>query len=312
MNELFILRNIYLSDMLRIYYQCLRNSLLAKLRGNTGYPFTTCKNALEACNYDLKKAEEWLKEQALKLGWNKAYKLAGRKTFQGLVAVTTNQKSGTMVEVNCETDFVARNSLFRKFVSNITEMCFSVAKEQNHFENAIAKTYFNSEEIKKFKGLDGESVENEIALLISQVGEKILIRRALCLNVSDNLLIAGSTHPILSENQSILMGNYGSLLVYKSTTDDEKIPFIAKQLCQHIIGKKPERIGEIDKDQPKENVDNEECMIHQEFLMETELPVSQVLQETGISLIEFARFERGEDLEEEEINITPKISKLQL
>lgn len=97
------------------------------------------KFKIKLINFEFLKAEEWLKEQALKLGWNKAYKLAGRKTFQGLVAVTTNQKSGTMVEVNCETDFVARNSLFRKFVSNITEMCFSVAKEQNHFENAIAK-----------------------------------------------------------------------------------------------------------------------------------------------------------------------------
>lgn len=89
--------------------------------------------------HEFHQAEEWLKEQALALGWAKAAKVAGRSTLQGLIAVTTDPKTAAMIEVNCETDFVAKNSAFQDVVVKAANACFAIAKEQTNFSDSIAK-----------------------------------------------------------------------------------------------------------------------------------------------------------------------------
>lgn len=84
-------------------------------------------------------ARIWLNEQALALGWAKAFKLKDRSALQGLIAVTTDKKSATLVEVNCETDFVARNDVFQKLAFNVASACFTLAKEQTDFNDSVAK-----------------------------------------------------------------------------------------------------------------------------------------------------------------------------
>lgn len=76
------------------------------------------------------KAERWLREQAQALGWSKATKLEGRQTTQGLVGVAFSKQIAAMVEVNCETDFVARNGTFQETVHDVAETCLKFAKTQ--------------------------------------------------------------------------------------------------------------------------------------------------------------------------------------
>lgn len=85
-----------------------------------------------------------MKEQALALGWAKAAKVAGRSTLQGLIAVTTDPKTAAMVEVNCETDFVAKNSAFQDAVVKAANACFEVAKNQSNFTDSIARVIINT------------------------------------------------------------------------------------------------------------------------------------------------------------------------
>lgn len=103
----------------------LNKSSLSTLRKRTGYTFANCKRALEQFGDDLQKAEAWLRDQAQKEGWAKATKLQDRVAVQGLVGVKYKPEDGigVLVEVNCETDFVARNAKFQELVSTIAECC---------------------------------------------------------------------------------------------------------------------------------------------------------------------------------------------
>lgn len=114
------------------YLCAIEKSALAALRKKTGYTFANCKKALELHNNDLTKAEQWLTQQAQALGWSKATKLEGRSTKQGLVGVLVRNNISAMVEVNCETDFVARNEHFQKFVENAS---IAVTKHAENFES---------------------------------------------------------------------------------------------------------------------------------------------------------------------------------
>lgn len=85
-------------------------------------------------------------------------------------------------------------------------------------------------------GLEGRKLEDEVAIAVSQLGENIQLRRASCINLTDDLLVAVGTHPNVAERDSVNMGKYGSFLVYKAKEDNENTELIAKNLCQHIIG----------------------------------------------------------------------------
>jgi Elongation factor TS len=105
--------------------QAVDKSALAILRKKTGYTFSNCKKALEECGADLPKAEAWLKAQAQTLGWAKASQLQDRVVAQGLVGLKYSPEDGTgvLVEINCETDFVARNAKFHELVANVADAC---------------------------------------------------------------------------------------------------------------------------------------------------------------------------------------------
>jgi elongation factor Ts len=106
-------------------------SALASLRKKTGYSFINCKKALAMFNDDVAQAEQWLHEQAQKEGWTKATKLESRVATQGLVGIVARRKVAAMVEVNCETDFVARNEVFQSLVRDVAKSCL------DSFENRV-------------------------------------------------------------------------------------------------------------------------------------------------------------------------------
>lgn len=114
----------------RICWSQNQKSVLAQLRKKTGYTIANCKKALEMHENDINKAEEWLKQQAQSLGWTKANKLQGRTTSQGLIGVCTQRNHAAIVEVNCETDFVARNKTFHEMVEAACKACMEFAKKE--------------------------------------------------------------------------------------------------------------------------------------------------------------------------------------
>ncbi|KAJ8670548.1 hypothetical protein QAD02_001807 [Eretmocerus hayati] len=285
-----IFRSLSTSNVL---WQSAGKSLLATLRKKTGYTFANCKKALEIHENNLEKAEEWLNEQAQAMGWSKAEKLQGRTTSQGLVAVIVDRCHGALVEVNCETDFVARNDQFHGLAETAAS---AVLKHLVNItsDNAHNKLTLDSDTLRALSANDGKSLADHSALTIGTLGENIGFRRALCMCVPPDVYLAGVSHPAPAESGPISCGKYGALLAFKTTEDHE---LIGKQLCQHIIGMNPTKIGDPDVDEPNANSNNETTLIHQEFLLDASITVRELLTETNTQILDFARFEMGEMIE---------------
>ncbi|XP_014204136.1 elongation factor Ts, mitochondrial [Copidosoma floridanum] len=284
----------YISTNHVLWQSNTKKSLLAELRKKTGYPFINCKKALELHDNDLAKAESWLKEQAQALGWSKAEKLQGRSTSQGLVGVIFNQFHGALVEINCETDFVARNKEFHQLTDTVASAVLkhTIATDSNGMYN---RTVLDADALKALQALDGKSVADHSALAIGTLGENILVRRALCMYVPQDTVLFGYSHPTPTESGSTSFGRYGALVAFKTTDDKETI---GKQLCQHIIGMNPTKIGDPEIDVEKsEDSDNEKILIHQDFLFDSTITVQELLEETNTQILDFARFEMGEVVE---------------
>lgn len=131
------------------------------------------------------------------MGWAKATKLEGRPTAQGLVGVGIAKDKGIMVEVNCETDFVARNNKFRSLVEMVASTCLKYK---------FPAQSLGAEELKAMPADDGSPLADHLALLIGNIGENVSLRRAFCYSVEDGLKISGYTHPAPTEDNPILLG----------------------------------------------------------------------------------------------------------
>ncbi|XP_015610522.1 elongation factor Ts, mitochondrial isoform X2 [Cephus cinctus] len=271
-------------------WQATNKSLLAKLRKKTGYTFTNCKKALELHENNLEKAEQWLNEQAQNLGWSKAAKLQGRPTAQGLIAVIVNKAHGALVEINCETDFVARNKQFHKLTETVA---LAVLKYTTSLtgNDLVNKALLDSEALNALSAPDGKLLADHSALTIGSVGENLAIKRALCMSVQPGVTLAGYSHPASIHPASPALGRYGTLLALKGAENNELLP---NQLCQHIIGMNPLKIGDPQVDQPMANIDDETTLIYQEYLLDPTLNVQQVLIDAQAQVLDFARFEMGE------------------
>jgi elongation factor Ts len=240
-----------------------------------------------------------LKEQAQAMGWSKATKLEGRSTTQGLVGVLVNNNIGTMVEVNCETDFVARNENFQQFVEKASLACAQYISEVDN-TNKITKIGLEMETLRNLKLDDGKTLGDHLALMIGVVGENASLKRAICYKTPEAVRLCGYTHPA-PENPAegkLMIGKYGSIAAFNSNSEKtEEIREIHRKICQHIVGMKPEKIGDAEADKPNEVKDDEKCLIHQEFILDPELTIGEILQEHNIKIIDFQRFECGEKVE---------------
>lgn len=241
----------------------------------------------------------WLKEQAQAMGWSKATKLEGRSTTQGLVGVLVQKNIGTMVEVNCETDFVARNENFQQFIEKASVACAQYISEVDNI-NKITKIGLESESLRNLKLDDGKTLGDHLALMIGTVGENASLKRAICYKTPESIRLCGYTHPA-PESQTdgkLMVGKYGAIAAFNSNSEKtEEILEIHRKICQHIVGMKPEKIGNAEADQPNEVKDEEKCLIHQEFLLDPDMTIGDILQENNIKIIDFQRFECGEKIE---------------
>lgn len=201
-------------------------ALVKELREKTGAGMMDCKRALGETAGDLEGAVDWLRKKGL----SAAAKKAGRLAAEGLVAVTASGGRGAVVEVNAETDFVARNETFQKFVTTAGAIALEVAG--------------NVEKIKlaPFPGT-GRSVGEELTHLVATIGENMALRRAAALSVSPGI-VASYVHNALAPG----LGKIGVLVALDSSAAPEKLLALGRQLAMHVAAANPLAldIGDVD------------------------------------------------------------------
>ncbi|KRZ19802.1 Elongation factor Ts, mitochondrial [Trichinella pseudospiralis] len=248
-----ILRNIF-RKFSTATGAAVSKDMLMKLRKKTSFSFVNCRKALEKFHYDFELAEKWLYETAQKEGWQKAAKLASRKACQGLVATFCEKNLGILVEVNCETDFVAKNEQFQNLVRAVTVSCYEQFQHQSLFPKNEAlfnkckmpSDYLESIEV-NFEN-HRKPVKELMATSMVYFGEKINLRRSTVLTVTDEIFLINYAHPRRStDDEKILLGQYGAIVAFQTANtvlDEEEKKLIGKQLCQHIVGMNPTSIGD--------------------------------------------------------------------
>ena len=189
---------------------------IKRLRQSTGAGFKDCNSAIEEANGDLDKAVEILRVK----GVAKASKKMSREANEGVIALSGDSKKLSVIEVNCETDFVAKNEDFISFVKELSEI--------NLVNNSdIVK-------IKEFKMKNSESVENNLVSIISKIGEKITIGRSKTIS-HNNSINFSYLHTVVKDNLCKL----AVVVSLQTNKTNEKINTFGKQLAMHIAASNP-------------------------------------------------------------------------
>ena len=285
-------------------------SQVKELREKTGAGMMDCKKALTETNGDMEKAMEYLREK----GITKAAKKSGRVAAEGLVEtyISDDKKVGAVVEVNSETDFVAKNADFKNFVLNVAKQVAD--KNPKDVEELLA-------EPAEFE--EGKTVQEALVEKIATIGENLSIRRFKRFETTG--LIASYIHG----------DGKIAVLVNMSKGNDE----VAKDICMQIAAARPEyvRESEVPEERTKKEMEilkiqtmnegkpeaiaekivqgrigkfyEEICLVDQAFVKDPNKKVSQLLAENDADVIEFARFENGEGIEKKEENFAEEVMK---
>ena len=278
-----------------------------KLRELTGVGFKDCKIAIDENNGDIEKSIEYLRKK----GIAKANKKMQRVAADGLVCICEKENNFSIIEVNSETDFVAKNAEFIKFVEEISYI-----------------TMLNSgkmEDILISKMKNKKSVKDNLVTFISKIGEKITIRRSNFFK-SDKLINFSYTHSEIKKN----LGKIGVILSFETTKKKNDLLQFGKQLAMHIAASSPLAIDEKGLDQNtlkkekeiiREELKNngkdnkiidkiatgklnkfvaENTLLNQEWIMEPKKKVKDILKEISgkdkVNIKKFIRFKAGEGI----------------
>uniref|UniRef100_A0A3Q3GQ96 Elongation factor Ts, mitochondrial n=1 Tax=Kryptolebias marmoratus TaxID=37003 RepID=A0A3Q3GQ96_KRYMA len=270
-------------------------TLLIKLRKSTGYTFINCKKALEKFDNDIAQAETWLHEQAQKEGWSKANKLEGRKTKEGLIGLFVGDKVASMVEVNCETDFVARNEKFQQLVKDVTLASLAHLQSKNPNRAGYVKSLLAGDELNKLTVGEGPSLADHVAFTIGRLGENMSVKRAVTVGVPSEWHIGSYVHGSSSGQTEVAMGRYGALVIFQGGKEGEQ-DILGRKLGQHIVGEAPLSLGNMD-DLPCG--ESETRLLPQTFLLDPSRTVAQFLRGQQAQVLDFVRFQCGETSIEE-------------
>jgi len=192
-------------------------AMVKELREKTGAGMMDCKKALAETNGDMEAAIDWLRAK----GIAKADKKSGRTAAEGLIGIASAGTSAVAVEINSETDFVARNDAFQGLVRGVAEVALST---DGSVEAVGAATYPAS----------GKSVSDTIKDAVATIGENMNLRRAALLSVEDGV-VATYVHNAVADN----LGKLGVLVALKSTGNKEALNAIGKQVAMHIAATAP-------------------------------------------------------------------------
>ncbi len=283
-------------------------SVVKELREKTGAGMMDCKKVLTETDGDIEKAIELLRER----GISKAAKKSDRIAAEGIVDayVSEDGKVGALVEVNSETDFVAKNDEFKTFVADVAEQIVKT-------NPADVATLLGQESIK----VSGKTVKEVLTDKIATIGENLTIRR-----------FARFESAGLVEKYIHGDGKIGVLVELENGNDE-----LAKDICMQIAAARPEFL---DKEAvPAERVDKEMeilkaqamnegkpaeiaekmvqgrigkfygeiCLVEQQFVKNPDMKVKQILEEKGAKVLGFARFEKGEGIEKKEENFAEEV-----
>ncbi|XP_072307619.1 elongation factor Ts, mitochondrial [Eucyclogobius newberryi] len=265
-------------------------ALLMKLRKSTGYTFTNCKTALEKFDNDVTQAETWLHEQAKKEGWSKAHKLEGRRAKEGLVGLFVGDNDAVMVEVNCETDFVARNEKFQELVKAVAFATLAHHKNKTQSQGGYVKSLLGGEDLSKLTVAEGVTLADHVAFVIGRLGENMSVRRAVALGVPAHWHLGSYVHAAVPGQAEVAMGRYAALVVFRGGPAGEEAA-LGRKLGQHVVGEAPVALGSED-DLPCG--DSETRLLPQTFLSDPSRTVAQFLRGKQARVLDFVRFECGE------------------
>jgi elongation factor Ts len=301
-------------------------TLVRDLREMSGAGMMDCKKALAENGGDLTAALDWLRKK----GVASASKKAGRVTAEGLVAVAVSGNSGAVIELNSETDFVAKNDQFQALAAQIAKTALGA--------NLTAGSELESTSAAKLVGAE-KSVAEEIVQAIAVIGENMNLRRVAKLSVSDGVVV-DYVHSQVSPS----LGKIGVLVALESTGDKAKLSDLGKQIAMHIAAARPESLNidgvdpqalerekEILREQskssgkPAEIIEKmmegrvrkyyeEVVLLEQLFVIDGKTKISEVVQnlakEIGapVTLTNFVRYALGEGVEKKESNFAEEVA----
>ncbi|HCX3800233.1 TPA: elongation factor Ts [Staphylococcus aureus] len=283
--------------------------LVKELREKTGAGMMDCKKALTETDGDIDKAIDYLREK----GIAKAAKKADRIAAEGLVHVETKGNDAVIVEINSETDFVARNEGFQELVKEIANQVLDTKAET---VEALMETTLPN----------GKSVDERIKEAISTIGEKLSVRRFAIRTKTDNDAFGAYLH---------MGGRIGVLTVVEGSTDEEA----ARDVAMHIAAINPkyvssEQVSEeeinherevlkqqaLNEGKPENIVEKmvegrlrkylqEICAVDQDFVKNPDVTVEAFLKTKGGKLVDFVRYEVGEGMEKREENFADEVKR---
>ena len=249
-----------------------------QLRKSTGAGFKDCNAALKESNGDLDKAAEILRVK----GIAKASKKMSRSATEGVVVTSGDEKKMSLIEVNCETDFVAKNEDFIEFVKELSEL------NNRHSSNI--------EDLKKSMMKNNETVDVNLVALIAKIGEKITIGRAKTL-ADENARNFVYQHSVIKDNVSKLI-----VIVSLNTSEkSDKIDLFGKQLSMHIAASNPIALSA---DQIDQEIINKETNLIEEELKNSGKPEDIVKK---ISLGKINKFKDDNSLMSQDWVMEPKM-----
>ncbi|CAB3397975.1 unnamed protein product [Caenorhabditis bovis] len=286
---------------------------LMALRKRTGYSYVNCRKALVQFGEDqMDAAEKWLREAAAKEGWAKAAKLGSRATSQGLVSIVSDKDVAAIVELTCETDFVARADHFKQLLQDLTVSLLEKAKKDlaSTDNSTLKEVSYDPEAI---VNKDGKNLRDVLSLSIGKLGENMVLKRLKAYKAPKGTHLYGSAHPKESSGD-VVMGRFVSLIAIDHTPQGSiGTEQLAAQLCQHVIGMSPEKLGEppvtkTDATATSEsndefaepivvtNIDESETsLLRQSFMLNPSQSVYEYLQSHNARVSDFVRVELGSE-----------------
>jgi elongation factor Ts len=297
-------------------------ALVKELREKSGAGMMDCKKALAETGGNIEAAVDWLRKKGLAA----AAKKAGRVAAEGLIALAVESGRGALVEVNSETDFVARNEVFQSFAANVAKLAL---KSGGDLEKLKAAAYPGT----------GRTVADELTHLISTIGENMNLRRVVILE-SPRGVIGSYIHNAAAPG----LGKIGVLVAIESAAPADKLDVIAKQLAMHVAAANPQAVSRERLDaaavereravladqarasgKPEDIVAKmvegrlrkfyeEVCLVDQVFVIDGESRVAQAIERAAkaagqpIAVKGFARFALGEGIEKGQTDFAAEVA----
>jgi elongation factor Ts len=297
-------------------------ALVKELREKTGAGMMDCKKALAETAGDLEGAIDWLRTKGLAA----AAKKAGRVAAEGLVAVAADGNKAAVVELNAETDFVARNDGFQDFVKGVAQVALPLVGDLDKLKEAAYQD-------------TGRNVSEQVTHMIATIGENMNLRRSAGLEVS-NGVVASYVHSAVAPG----LGKIGVLVALESEGDAAKLEEVGKQIAMHVAAANPLFLNKDSVDQdaldreravlveqarasgrPEDIIAKmvegrlrkyyeEVCLLEQVFVIDGESKIAKIVEnlskEVGkpVALTGFVRYALGEGIEKEEADFAAEVA----